>query len=340
MKPGVKSKKVSIEDVAQRAKVSITTVSRVINNVPTVTPQNRARVEEAVAALKFKPDTSAQRLARGLNNAVGLVMPGYPGIFYSFYAIELIRGVGHACETLKLDLVFHITSGYNDLNYNSVGGVIFADIIENRKQIENALESGVPCMVINNIVEQLEVSYIGIDNFAGAQMAADYLVNLGHHKIATITGNLRTQAGKSRLEGFKKVLNKAKIELAQDHVIEGDYSRRSARVAMEKLLSLKERPTAIFAASDDMALEAITVAMEKGLRIPEDISILGFDDNPASIYGPVALSTIKQPLFQMAEESVKLLNAIVAGKKEAPVHKVLAPELIVRDSCTAPAINH
>jgi len=126
-------KKVSIEDVAARAGVSITTVSRVINNFPTVTKKNRIKVEEAVAALKFRPNVSAQRLARGLSNAVGLVMPGYPGIFHSFYAIEIIRGVGHACEALRLDLIFHITDGFNPLNTSNVGGVIFADIIDNRK---------------------------------------------------------------------------------------------------------------------------------------------------------------------------------------------------------------
>jgi len=99
----VVKKRISIEDVARRAGVSITTVSRVINNVPTVSKQNRIKVEEAVAHLKFKPNLAAQRLASGLNNSVGLVMPGYPGLFHSFYAIELIRGVGHACETLHLD---------------------------------------------------------------------------------------------------------------------------------------------------------------------------------------------------------------------------------------------
>lgn len=329
-------RKASIEDVARRAKVSITTVSRVINKVPTVSKKNQAKVEEAIATLKYKPDISAQRLARGLNSAVGLVMPGYPGIFYSFYAIEIIRGVGHACEMLKLDLVFHITSGYNDLNTNSVGGIIFADIIENRKQIESAIESGIPCMVINNYAHDLEISYIGIDNFAGGQMAADYLVSLGHKKIATITGSMQTQGGQQRLKGFKDILAKKKIEFPLEYIVEGDYSRRSARTAMEKILSLPDRPTAVFAASDDMALEAITVAMEKGLKIPRDMSILGYDDNPSAIFGPVALSTIKQPLFQMAEQSVKQLNAIITGKKKPPFHSILDPQLVVRESCAPP----
>ncbi len=313
-----KNRKASIDDVAHHAKVSITTVSRVINKVSTVSKKNQIKVEEAITALKYKPDVSAQRLARGSNNAIGLVMPGYPGIFYSFYAIEIIRGVGHACEIFKQDLVFHITNGYNDLNVNSVGGVVFADIIENHKQVVSALDAGIPCMVINNIASDLGANYIAIDNIAGGTMAADYLISLGHKRVATITGNLQTQAGQHRLEGFKSLLAKKRIVLDSEFIIEGDYSRRSARIAAEKLLALKNPPTAIFAASDDMALEVITVAMEKGLKVPQDLSVIGFDDNPAAIFGSVALTTIKQPLFEMAQQAVQM---------------VLVPELIVRDSC-------
>ncbi len=328
-----RKRKVSIDDVARRARVSITTVSRVINNVPTVSPQNRAKVEEAIAALKYKPDVSAQRLASGTNNAIGLVMPGYPGIFYSFYAIEIIRGVGHACETLRLDLVFHITNGFNPINTNSVGGVIFADIIENRKQIEEALAANIPSLVINNIVDDLDVNYIGIDNVAGGRIAADYLISLGHHHIATVTGNLQTQAGAQRFEGFKQGLEKENVDLKEEYVIEGDYSRRSARNATETFLSLPQPPTAIFAASDDMALEAINVIQERGLKVPQDISVIGFDDNPSSLYGPVALTTIRQSLFQMAEYAVKYLHNIMTGKKKSAVQMVLTPQLVVRDSC-------
>lgn len=329
-------KKISIEDVAQRAGVSITTVSRVINNISTVNAKNRAKVEEAIAHLKFKPNVSAQRLARGLNSAVGLVMPGYPGVFHSFYAIELIRGVGHACESLKLDLIFHITDGYNPLNTNNVGGVIFADIIDNLKQVEAALNEGVPCIVINNTVESLDVNYIAVDNVKGAKIATEYLIGLGHKRIATITGNITTQAGGQRFEGFQETLKAKDIPLKEEYIYKGDYSRRCARIAAEQFLALKTPPTAIFAASDDMALEVIEVALEKGLKVPEDLSVIGFDDNPSAIYGPVGLTTIKQPLFKMAEDAVRYLNAIVSGKRNTPAKIILIPELITRESCSNP----
>ena len=331
-----KKRKVSIADVANRAKVSISTVSRVINKFPTVSKDNQARVEEAIAYLKYQPDISAQRLASGRNDAIGLVMPGYPGIFHSYYAVEIIRGIGHACETLRLDLVFHITNGTNPLNTKSVGGIIFADIIENRRQVLDSLYNDTPAMVINNIVDDLDVNYIGIDNMIGAQTATDYLANLGHQRIATITGNLKTQAGAHRLEGFQKSIKRQGIEVKDEYIIEGDYSRRSARLAAEKLMALDPPPTAIFAASDDMALEVIAVLLERGVKVPDDISIIGFDDNPSSIYGPVALTTVRQPLFHMAEEAVKYLYNIMTGKRKAMVQKVLPPQLILRDSCAAP----
>ncbi|MEW5894729.1 MAG: LacI family DNA-binding transcriptional regulator [Candidatus Omnitrophota bacterium] len=330
-----KKRKISINDVASHAGVSITTVSRVINKVTTVNSNNKAKVEKAIAELHYEPDANAQRLARGTTNAIGFVIPGYPGIFYSFYAIELIRGVGHACEELNQDLIFHITNGFNDLNTGNVGGIVFADIIENRRQVESAIKVGIPCMVINNIVDDLEVNYIGIDNYRGGWLAAEYLTGLNHQNIATITGTLKTQAGKQRLEGFRDYLEKHHQGLHAAYIIEGDYSRRSARDGMEKLLSLehKEPPTAVFVASDDMALEAVAVINEKGLKVPEDISVIGFDDNPSALYGQVALTTIHQPLFQMAEQAVKRLHLIIQGKSGELVKDVLEPKLVIRDSC-------
>jgi LacI family transcriptional regulator len=332
----VNKKKISIEDVARRAKVSITTVSRVINNFSSVSPKNRARVEEAIAALKFKPNASAQRLAKGVNDVIGLVMPGYPGIFHSFYAVEIIRGIGHACESLRLDMVFHITNGFNPLNTNTVGGVIFADIIENRKQVEQALALGTPILIINNRVDDLPVNYIAVDNIRGGGLAAEYLTSLGHVKIAMVTGNLNTQGGKERYDGFAGGLAEKGIMPPREYIYEGDYSRRSARAAAEHFLGLPERPTAIFAASDEMALEVMATIMEKGLKVPDDISVVGFDDNPACLYGPVGLTTIKQPLFKMAEESVKILTRVIREKTDDLHQENLTPELVIRESCSAP----
>ncbi len=333
------TKKISITDVARRAGVSITTVSRVINKLPTVNKDIATRVQKAIDDLKFRPNPTAQRLAKGAQNtAIGFVIPGFPGIFHSFYAVELMRGVGHGCETHRLDLIFHITDGSNPLRSNFAGGLIFADIIENRSQVEDAIREGVPVLVINHIVKDLDVNYIAVDNVKGGAMAAEYLISLGHKRIATVTGNLQTQAGIDRFEGFQKGLMKAGIGLDPEYVYKGDYSRRCARIAAQKFFTLEDPPTAIFAASDEMAMEIISVAYESGIKVPEDISVIGFDDNPAGLFGPVSLTTIKQPLFTMGEEAVRHVHEIMTLKQTSLVHKVLAPELIVRESCGQPSI--
>jgi DNA-binding LacI/PurR family transcriptional regulator len=329
-------KNISIEDVARLAGVSITTVSRVINKSTTVKEKNRARVLDAVKQLKFQPSVFAQRLASGKSNVVALVIPRYEGVFYSFYALELIRGIGTLCEALKLDLLLHLTDSRTTLNLRGVGGIIFSDIIGNRHQLESALENNIPCVVINNYVEDLEVACIAVDNAAGAEAAVNYLIGLGHKKIAHISGDLVTQAAAWRFEGYKRALSKNNIKLEDRFIFKTDYSRGQARTAAEKLITALEPATAVFVASDSMALEVMTVARELGKNIPQDLSIVGFDDNPSGLYGPVALTTVRQPLIKMAEDAVKELNNLMIQKKKLRPKKILMPtELVIRDSCLA-----
>lgn len=325
---------ISIRDVAKLAGVSITTVSRVINKFSSVKDKNRRAVLAAVKELKFQPSVFAQRLATGKSNVVAFVIPRYEGIFYSFYALELIRGIGTLCAGLKLDLLLHLTDTLTPLNLKGVGGIIFADIIGNRHQLQEALDLMIPSVVINNYVEDLDVSCIAIDNKDGAVQAVEYLINLGHKKIAHITGDLVSQAAALRLEGYKHALKKHNIPLCQEYIFKTDYSRGQARQAVEKLIQMPERPTAVFVASDSMALEVMAVVKEQGKEVPRDLSIVGFDDNPSSLYGPVALTTIRQPLIRMAEESVKELSRLMDSKNKTQINKIVLPtELVIRDSC-------
>ncbi|MCX5668783.1 MAG: LacI family DNA-binding transcriptional regulator [Candidatus Omnitrophica bacterium] len=327
------SKNISIEDVARASGVSITTVSRVINKVGSVKEANRIKVMNVVKELKFQPSVLAQRLATGKSNVVALVIPRYEGVFYSFYALELIRGVGTMCEVLKLDLLLHLTDARTPLSLRGVGGVIFSDIIGNRAQLEDSLAKGIPSVVINYYVDDLDVSCIAIDNAGGAENAVNYLIELGHKKIAHITGDLMTQAAAKRLEGYRRALEKNSIPVRQEYIFETDYSRGAARSAAEKLIKALDPATAVFVASDAMALEVMAVARELGKHIPNDLSIVGFDDNPSGLYGPVGLTTVRQPLIRMAEESVKELNRLIGLSKKV-IKKILLPaELIIRESC-------
>jgi LacI family transcriptional regulator len=328
------SKTISIEEVAHLAGVSISTVSRVINKAPSVKEKNRIKVLDAIKQLKFQPSVFAQRLATGKSNVVALIIPRYEGVFYSFYALELIRGIGMLCETLKLDLLLHLTDTRSNLNLRGVGGIIFADVIGNRHQLEEVLASATPCVVINNYVKDLEVSCIAVDNADGAEKAVNYLISLGHRKIAHITGDLVTQAAAERLEGYKRALKKNNITLAPQYIFKTDYSRGQARAASENLIKMSSPATAVFVASDSMALEVMAVARELGKNIPDDLSIVGFDDNPSGLYGPVALTTVRQPLIRMAEEGVKELNRLMSGRPNIQIKKLrLLTELVIRESC-------
>jgi LacI family transcriptional regulator len=327
------NKSVSIEDVARLSGVSVTTVSRVINKFPTVKEKHRIKVMNAIKELKFQPSVFAQRLATGKSNVVALVIPRYEGIFYSFYALELIRGIGTLCGSMKLDFLLHLTDSRTPLNLKGVGGIIFADIIANRPQLEDALAADIPSIVINHYVEDLPVSCIAIDNVGGAESAVDYLVGLGHKKIAHIAGDLVTQAAAQRLEGYKRSLKKNNIAINEEYIFKTDYSRGQARMAAEKLLNAHDSATSVFVASDSMALEVMAVAKEIGKNIPADLSIVGFDDNPSGLYGPVALTTVRQPLIKMAEDSVKELVVLMSEKKGKRKKAILPTELVIRESC-------
>ncbi|MDD5729988.1 MAG: LacI family DNA-binding transcriptional regulator [Candidatus Omnitrophica bacterium] len=324
---------ISIKHVAAKAGVSISTVSRVINNLPTVKGKNRARVMEVVKELKFQPSVFAQRLATGKSNVIALVVPRYEGIFYSFYALELIRGIGTLCGALKLDLLLHLTDSRSPLHLKGVGGIIFADVIGNSQQLQEALDCLIPTVVINNYLEDVEVTCIAVDNIGGAESAVDYLAGLGHKKIAHITGDLVTQAAAHRLEGYKRAMERNNLKFSSEYVLKTDYSRGQARAAVEKMLHLSDPPTAVFVASDSMALEVMAVARESGRNIPGDLSIVGFDDNPSGLYGPVSLTTVRQPLIRMAEDSVKKLNLLISSKKTKIEKTFLPTELVIRDSC-------
>jgi LacI family transcriptional regulator len=188
-------------------------------------------------------------------------------------------------------------------------------------------------VVINNYIKDLSVNSISVDNTGGAESAVDYLVSLGHKKIAHISGDVITQAAAQRFEGYKKSLKKNGIPLEERYIFKTDYSRGQARAAAEKLITMSDPATAVFVASDSMALEVMAVARESGKHIPNDLSIVGFDDNPSGLYGPVALTTVRQPLTQMAQESVKRLNVVIS-KKDTKIEKIVLPtELVIRESC-------
>jgi DNA-binding LacI/PurR family transcriptional regulator len=327
-------KKINIAEVASVAGVSTTTVSRVINGVTTVSEANRQRVLQAITKLKYRPNPSAQRLAAGKTNTVGLIIPRFEGIFQSYYALEVLKGIGMCAERFRCDLLLHITDGTTFVNPAAVDGLLFVDIDGEEELLDRILnEEDLPVVVLNHYLEDLPVNCVAIDNKSAAKLVVDYLVRLGHREIATITGDLKTQAGLERLNGFVQAMKARQLPLRDAYIQHGDFRLPSARAVTEVLLKLKERPTAIFAASDDMALEVINVALAKGLRVPEELSVIGFDDNPIAAHGRVPLTTVRQPLMEMGRIALETLHQNLNGKKKSPTKLLLSTELVERQSC-------
>jgi len=275
----VKPSKPTINEVARKAGVSLATVSRFLANPFSVKEKNRKKIDEAVKELNYKPSLFARKLAGGRAGIYGLIIPGYEGVFHSYYALEIIRGIGFVLEELNIDLYLHIWWQKDNFNTSLVDGVIFADIVGNEEQLERIKKEGLPFVVLNKKMGD-DISYVTIDNFFGGYRATEFLIKHGHRYIAHIAGDLRVEAALERLNGYKEALRKYGLEAKDEYIKVVNFSPLEAKKATEELLELETPPTAIFAASDEMAIEILFLLQRKGVNVPCDISLIGFDDNP------------------------------------------------------------
>jgi LacI family transcriptional regulator len=268
-----------------------------------------------------------------------LVIPSFEDIFHSFYAGEIIKGVSLAASRLNIDILIHITDRFDHkswleaslLNHDDIDGIIFADIDNDINIVKKVIDRGIPYVVLNNYLEQ-PINCLAIDNRDATFKIVDHLTKLRHERIATIAGDRMTQSGQVRLEAFKEALTQKGITPVQEYITFGDFLRTPARAAAQKLLAMKDRPTAIFAASDVMAMELIDVATSLDIRIPGDLSVVGFDDNPLSINCPIRLTTVFQPLVEMGRLGAEQLKQLVLGQAKLPIKFMLAAKFVPRDS--------
>ena len=268
-----------------------------------------------------------------------LIVPRFEDIFHSFYAGEVLKGVGLAASRLNIDILVHITDradhrGWLDsslMDLSFIDGIIFADIDNDLNVVKKVIRQRMPCLVLNNILTE-PINWIAVNNKQAAFNVTEYLIFAGHKKIATIAGDLTTQAGVLRLEGFKEALRNHDLTVPSSYITHGDFLRTPARKAAEKLLKLSDRPTAIFAASDVMALEVMDVAKNHNIVVPDELSIVGFDDNPICHSSSVPLTTVNQPLIEMGRLGLEHLYQITEGKAQLPVKFLLAAQLVERET--------
>ena len=268
-----------------------------------------------------------------------LVVPRFEDIFNSFYAGEIIKGATMAGSRLGIDILVHMTDredhqswlSVSMLSFQPIDGVVFADIDNDPNVVKRVISRGIPAIILNNFLKQ-PMNCISIDNYQAGVEAAETFIKNGHERIATIAGEQRTQAGQMRLMGFCDTLKEAGMSLPKSYICFGDFMRTPARKAAEKLLSLKNPPTAIFAASDVMALEVIDVAHSHKIEIPEELSVIGFDDNPLAFTASISLSTFSQPLLDMGRLGVEHLKRISEGKEKLPFKLMLPAVYVSRSS--------
>lgn len=326
-------KKVTIQDIADKANVSKSTVSRVLNNSTPVNDAKRIAVEEAMAAMNFQPNIFARGLAGGQSMTLGIVTQNFGSPIYDLVTQGIIRSLeGSNYSPIFVDAQWKqelAQSGISTLLGRQVDGLIMVGGSLTEDELDQ-LKERIPVVVVGRELPKWKTNCIYIDNYKAAYDATKYLIEAGHRGIAHITGLMHQPDAYNRKNGYKQALVDAGIEFTEDLVYEGNFDGPSGVLAIESLLMRNRSFTAIFAANDVTAYGARLGLYRRGIRVPEDISILGFDDQAESAFATPPLTTVRQPAFEMGviagEAMVKLL------KGETFESRALDAELQIRES--------
>lgn len=334
---GNKPRNVTIMDVAREAGVSYSTVSRVMNNNPHVRAEKRERVLTAMNRLGYVVNQQARSLAGGRSHVIGLLVPDVG----NSYIGQIMRGVDEHLAASQYDLMLYTTHRRKmkesvyvaTLTRGMTDGLLLLLPLNPEAYIEGLYRSQFPYVVIDHQgFDDFSPSVIAT-NWQGAFDATEYLIGLGHRRIAMITGTPELNSAKERLRGFQDALQAHNIPLNPELMRNGDFHQTPSYTAAAELLALPEPPTAIFAASDLSAIGAIDAIRAQGLRIPEDISIVGFDDIPEAAWMHPGLTTVRQPLLDMGRRAVQLLFEYIESPDRSTKRIEINTELIIRESC-------
>ncbi|MGV8979751.1 LacI family DNA-binding transcriptional regulator [Clostridium sp.] len=339
-------------DIAKIAGVSRSTVSRVINNYSNVPEETRKKISEIIEQNKYVPHASARMLAGVKNIIIGLFIVEMNEDTYgkqisrsSYFAPFTNAAIDNASK-LGYNVLVSIVSKPKDykkvkeLFYNkTISGGIFIGEGNCEPAIKEIINGGYKVVLIDQDIKADKEVYskciiVNADNYDGAYKATKYLINLGHSKIAHLTGIPSQLSSIQRIEGYKCALREAGISIENRLLVKGDFTINGGYQATKKLI-LKEKPTAIFSSNDSMVLGAYHAIAELGLKIPEDISVFGFDDIEASRYLNPALSTVKVTLLEMASIGVNSLITSIENNSNLPANYIVPVELIERESCAA-----
>jgi LacI family transcriptional regulator, repressor for deo operon, udp, cdd, tsx, nupC, and nupG len=333
----------TIDDVARRAKVSVATVSRALRGLPNVAPSTRQRVLHAAQELHYVADPSASRLAGGRTHTVALVVPMLGQWFYS----RIFSGVEGVMAAAGLDVLPFTLSGPGGRDRfvatlpfrKRVDGLLLVDAPLREEQLDDVLDAA-PCAVTVG-VRHPDVPSLQVDNVGASRLAVGHLTGLGHRRIALIGGAADDPFGFAtpleRAMGYQQALDDAGLAAAPELEVAGNFSLQGGAEAMQRLLTLDDPPTAVFACSDEMAIGAMQVAQDAGLRVPVNLSIVGFDDHEVAEF--VGLTTIRQDVGGLGEGAAQLLLELLEqpdGPLSTPVPHLLHPTRLVVRRTTGP----
>lgn len=327
---------VTLEEVARVAGVSRATVSRVVNRVPTVDSELRETVQQAIDATGYRPNLAARSLVTRRAGSVALVLPDQARIFSDPFFGRVVEGVMGVVQPLGVHLVLTLAGSSThehlvaDLRQGRLDGAILIHT-DSGDPLPSVLASlRLPVVLSGRPVGPVRISHVDVDQAAGTRLAAEHLVGLGRRRAATISGPLNTPAAIDRLEGFRAAM--ADLGVADVPYSEGDFSSESGARAAQRLLAEHPDIDALFIASDLMAHGALPELRRAGRRVPEDVAVVGFDDSRSALVCDPPLTTVRQPVEDMAAEMVRLLLDHV-DRPDRPVSSVVfAPTLVVRQS--------
>ena len=330
----------TIRDVAQAAGVSVSTVSRVLNDKDDVAPETYEKVQEVIDELGYTSSLAARGMRSRRMNVIGLVMPDVGDPF----SIQVMKGVSRAIAELDYDLIVYTggefqreTSADRERRFVSLLGGGITDGVIVVTPTTTSFPTASPVVVVDPNVETHDCPAVIATNRDGALAAVEYLISLGHRRIGFISGRSELQSAVRRLQGYKDGLARAGIPPDPDLIQAGDYSSKTGFACAQRLLNLSDPPTAIFASNDQSATGAIKAVLEAGLHVPDDISVVGFDNVPEVAYAHPRLTTVDQSIDKMGYIATEMLISLIEGDAlESDLYKV-PTQLIVRDSCRAVA---
>ncbi len=332
-----------LEDVARKAGVSRSTVSRVVNEHPNVREDVRRRVLQVIHDTGFHPNAAARTLASQRSWMIGLVLPRSVSSFFTDpYFPRLTQGIAQACNIYNYSLALFLVGSREDeekifprvSRKGLLDGLLLQSGEIGDQLTDRLVNSSIPLAVVGRPhLDAERVSFIDVDNVSSARNAVNHLLGLGYRRIATITGPMTSTVSIDRKLGYLQALEEQKLEIDPSLVIECDFTEAGGYSAMQKLLPA--RPQAVFSASDIMALGAIRAVREAGLSVPGDIAFVGFDDLPFAAGMPSELTTIRQPVYQFGIRAVEILLDIIENGIDPPRHILMETSLIIRSSSGA-----